>query len=91
MSNASADPEVAEVRDRDKQRRFASHLPAIQELAGRAGFNPQLSVQRATEVFYTLMSEETYGLLVAEHGWSVPDWSDWALRHIRAELFPGLP
>ena len=91
MSNASADPEVAEVRDRDKQRRFASHLPAIQELAGRAGFNPQLSVQRATEVFYTLMSEETYGLLVAEHGWSVPDWSDWALRHSRAELFPGLP
>ena len=89
MSNASADPEVAELRDRNKRQRFASHLPAVQELARRAGFNQQLPVERATEIFYALMSEETYGLLVAEHGWSVPDWSGWARRHIRAELFPG--
>jgi len=89
MSNASADPELAEVRDRNKRQRFASHLPVIRELAGRAGFNPQLPVERATEIFYTLMSEETYGLLVAEHGWTVPDWSGWARRHSRAELFPG--
>ena len=88
MSNASADPELAEVRDRNKRQRFASHLPVMQELASRAGFNPQLPVERATEIFYTLMSEETYGLLVAEHGWSVPDWSGWARRHSRAELFP---
>jgi hypothetical protein len=46
-------------------------------------------VQRATEIFYTLMSEETYGLLVTEHGWTVPDWSGWAQHHLRAELFPG--
>jgi AcrR family transcriptional regulator len=88
MSNASADPELAEVRDRNKRQRFASHLPVMQELAGRAGFNPRLPVERATEIFYTLMSEETYGLLIAEHGWSVPDWSGWARGHIRAELFP---
>jgi AcrR family transcriptional regulator len=88
MSNASADPELAEVRDRNKGQRFASHLPAIQELATRAGFNSQLSVERATESFYTLMSEETYGLLVAEHGWTAPEWSGWARHHIQAELFP---
>jgi AcrR family transcriptional regulator len=88
MSNASADPEVAEVRDRDKRQRFASHLPAIQDLASRPGFNQQLPVERATEIFYTLMSEETYGLLVAEHGWSVPEWSGWVRHHVQAELFP---
>lgn len=91
MSNASADPELAEVRDRSKRQRFASHLPAMQELARRDGFNPHLSVQRATEIFYTLMSEETYGLLVAEHGWTVPDWSGWARHHLQAELFPAPP
>ncbi len=32
---------------------------------------------------------ETYGLLVAEHGWSMPDWSGWARRHLRTEFFPG--
>jgi AcrR family transcriptional regulator len=88
MSNASADPELAQVRDRNKSQRFASHLPAIQELASRPDFNPQLPVQRATEIFYALMSEETYGLLVAEHGWTTTGWSGWALHHIRAELFP---
>jgi AcrR family transcriptional regulator len=88
MSDASADPEVAEVRDRDKRQRFASHLPAIQDLATRPGFNQRLPVERATEIFYALMSEETYGLLVAEHGWTVPEWSGWARHHIRAELFP---
>ena len=86
--NASADPELAEVRDRNKQQRFASHQPVMQELAGRPGFNRQLPVERATDIFYTLMSEETYGLLVAEHGWSVPEWSGWVRHHIRAELFP---
>ncbi len=89
MCNASADPELAEVRDRNKRQRFASHLPVMQELARRAGFNQQLPVERATEILYTLLSEETYGLLVAEHGWSVPDWSGWVRRHLRAELFPG--
>jgi AcrR family transcriptional regulator len=89
MSHASADPELAEVRDRNKRQRFADLLPAVQELARRAGFNPQLPAERATEIVYTLMSEETYGLLVAEHGWTVPDWSSWARRHIQAELFPG--
>ncbi len=59
------------------------------ELARRAGFNQQLTVERATEILYALLSEETYGLLVAEHGWSVPDWSGWVRRHLRAELFPG--
>jgi AcrR family transcriptional regulator len=89
MSDASADPELAEVRDRNKHQRFASYLPAIQELASRPGFNPQLPVQRATEIFYTLMSEETYGLLVTEHGWTTPEWSSWARHHLQAELFPG--
>ncbi len=89
MSNASADPELAEVRDRNKRQRFASHLPVIQELARRAGFNQHLPAERATEILYTLLSEETYGLLVAEHGWSVPDWSGWVRRHLRAEFFPG--
>ena len=89
MSHASADPELAEVRDRNKRQRFADLLPAIQELAARAGFNQQLTAERATEIVYTLMSEETYGLLVAEHGWTVSDWSGWARRHIQGELFPG--
>lgn len=88
IRNASADPELAEVLDRNKRRRFDSHATVMRELAGKAGFDKELSVEHATEISYTLMSEETYGLLVAEHGWAVADWSGWARRHIRADLFP---
>jgi hypothetical protein len=37
------------------------------------------------------MSEDTYALLVAEHGWSVPEWADWAQRHVKAELLAETP
>jgi len=74
------------VRDRIKGRRFASHEAVMRELTGKTGFNSQLSVERATEITYALTSEEVYGLLVAEHGWPVPDWIDWVRRTVKAEL-----
>jgi len=84
--HASADPELAEVRDGIKSRRFASHEAVMRELTGKTGFNSQLSVERATEIAYALTSEEVYGLLVAERGWPVPDWTDWIRRSVKAEL-----
>jgi AcrR family transcriptional regulator len=86
--DASADPELAEVLDRNKRLRFLTHGTVTGELAARAGFNDRLPVERATEIVYTLLSQETYGLLVVDHGWSVPDWSDWVERHLLTELFP---
>ena len=79
-------PELAEVRDGIKSRRFASHEAVMRELTGKTGFNSQLSVERATEIAYALTSEEVYGLLVAERGWPVPDWTDWIRRSVKAEL-----
>ena len=37
----------------------------------------------------TLLAPETYGLLVVQQGWTTPDWAEWALRHLVADLFPG--
>lgn len=85
---ASADPEPAELLARNKHGRFVVHSTAVRELMGRPGFDPGLSERQAAEVVYGLLSQETYGLLVHERGWVVPAWSDWVLRHIRADLFP---
>ena len=60
----------------------------IDELAERPGFTDRISLQRATEVVAALLSPETYGLLVAGHGWTPQDWSDWVTQHLRADLFP---
>ncbi len=65
-----------------------THGHVARALADKAGFADELSAQRATEIIYTLMSQENYGLLVVEQNWTVPAWSAWVERHLRRELFP---
>ena len=89
--DGATDPELAEVLVGNKRLRFVTHSQVARELAGKQGYRSDLSPERAAEVIYTLMSQETYGLLVVEHQWSRPDWADWVLRHLQSELFvPGL-
>ena len=66
-----------------------AHARAVDELAERPGFTVDMSLQRATDVVATLLAPETYGLLVVQQGWTTPDWAEWALRHLVADLFPG--
>jgi len=58
-------------------------------VASRPGFTTELSVDDAVGVLYTLQSEETYALMVTEHGWTSRQWRDWVRRLVLAELFPG--
>lgn len=85
--DASADPELAEVLDRNKRLRYVTHATVTEELARKPGFAADVSVRQATDSVYTLMSQETYGLLVVEHGWAVADWSAWVERHLLSDLF----
>ena len=86
---AAADPEPAELLDRTRSVALADHARVIDELAERPGFTDRISLQRATEIVAALLSPETYGLLVASHGWTPQDWSDWVAAHLRTDLFPG--
>jgi AcrR family transcriptional regulator len=85
---AAADPEPAELLERTRSGALAEHARAVDELAEHPGFTDRISLQRATEIVATLLSPETYGLLVDGHGWTPQDWSDWATQHLSAELFP---
>lgn len=87
---AAADPEPAALLARSRRAALATHARAVDELAEQPGFTTLVSLQRATEMTTTLLSPETYGLLVADHGWTVPDWADWVTRVLGAELFPGV-
>ena len=60
----------------------------VEVLSGKAGFNAELSVDDATGIAYAVQSEETYQLLVREHGWSVERWRRWALDTLAAQLYP---
>lgn len=85
---AAADPEPAELLGRTRRAELAAHAQAVDELAEKPGFTTQISLQRATEIVSTLLSHETYGLLVGTQGWPPQDWADWATHHLGVDLFP---
>lgn len=88
---AAADPEPAELLARTRRDALAGHTRAVDELAEKPGFTDRMSLQRATDVVATLLSAETYALLVATHGWTPADLTEWAVRHLVADLFPAGP
>lgn len=84
---AAADPEPAELLDRTRAAALAQHTAALDELADKPGFNHRISLQRATEILAALLSVEAYDLLVAGHGWTPADWTEWTTRHLVSDLF----
>jgi len=86
---AAADPEPAELLATARAAALDAHARAVDELAEHPGFTVDMSLQRATDVLATLLAPETYGLLVVQQGWTTPDWAEWALRHLVADLYPG--
>ncbi len=85
---AAADPEPAELLAAARAAALDVHARAVDELAEHPGFTVDMSLQRATDVIATMLAPETYGLLVVQQGWTTPDWAEWALRHLVADLFP---
>lgn len=88
IRSAAADPEVAAFLAENKTERHANFSVIVQALSTRVGFTKALSPARAADVLYTVVSEDTYAMFVSEHGWTAQQWQDWALRTVRAELFP---
>ncbi len=85
---AAAEPEVAELLERNKQERHTGFSRIVEALATRTGFTRSLTATDATAVLYAVQSEETYALMVEEHGWTFEQWHDWVLRTVLGELFP---
>ena len=86
---AAADPEVAELLANNKKERRDGYSAVVDSLSSKPGFTKKLTIAEATGVLYAVQSEETYALLVHEHGWTPRQWHDWVLRTMLAELFPG--
>jgi AcrR family transcriptional regulator len=86
---ASAEPEIAELLANNKRERHAGFAEIAGALAAKPGFSPGLSTDDAIGILYAVQSEETYLLLVAEHGWTGERWEEWVLMTLLAQLFPG--
>ena len=91
IRSAAAEPEVAEFLAKNKSERYRHFSALIDELANKPGFTPHLTKQQATDLLYTVHSEDTLALLGHERGWSTRQWSEWSLRTTLGELFPLTP
>jgi AcrR family transcriptional regulator len=85
---AAAEPELAEVaRQLEAQRldgmgRFAQHL------ADRGTLRPDLSVQEARDLLWTLNAHAVHDLLVVQRGWPPERYRDWLADTLARVLLP---
>ena len=81
-------PEVAELLLRAKAQRLATMRALSEQLATKPGFATGLSIERATDILYTVVSNELHRLLVVERHWTPQDWQTWAYDSAALRLFP---
>jgi len=86
IRGAAADPEIRELLATEKRARHAGVALIAQLLSTKRGFDTSLSVDNATGVLYGVLSEDLYGLLVVEHGWTFEQWRAWVLTTLSEQL-----
>jgi AcrR family transcriptional regulator len=89
---ASADPEIAALRDRGRDERFTGQRRLLEIVVGTDGLRKGLDLGTAVDILYALGSPETYRLLVLDRGWSSGRFEAWyaeTLEHLLLE--PGAP
>lgn len=89
VRRAAADPEVGALLSGNRRARRADQRRLI-DMLGRAGhLRTDLDVDTAADVFYALMNEEVFGLLVSDCGWDVDRFTRWATALMLDELVGG--
>lgn len=78
IEQAAADPEVAELLSNLKGQKLEMVGIFAEILRAKTGFDKRVSVERATDLLYTVGSEEVFRLLCIERGWSGEQWEEFA-------------
>jgi AcrR family transcriptional regulator len=83
-----AGDEARELLAANKAQRYDGVLAVARVLATKPGFAASLVPQAAADLLYALLSEEQYGLLVVERGWTPAAWQSWTTTVVADALFP---
>ena len=85
---AAADPELAAVWDQLEDERLTGMGRFAGLLADRGVLRPELSVEEARDLLWTLNSLAVHDLLVLQQGWSPERYRDWLAGALARELLP---
>ena len=83
---AALDPEVARVWAELEAQRHAGQSRMAGLLASRGALRDGLSVERASDLIWTLCSLAVYDLLVVERGWTSEQYESWLVDALTHEL-----
>lgn len=85
---AAAAGEAGELLAENKRQRHEGHGVIAEELSRKPGFARGLTRATAADMIYGLASEDLYGLLVVDRGWSPEKWERWCADILVRILFP---
>jgi AcrR family transcriptional regulator len=83
---APADPDVAELWRRIQSDFHDNQRALVEGLARTGSLRPELDVDSATDVLWTINHPSVYWLLVNERGWSAERFGDWLAATFREQL-----
>ncbi len=90
IRSASADAEVDEVLEKNRNGRATGHRVLADALTAKQGYDPAVPAQRAADLLYALGTEDAYLLFVVDRGWDVGEWERWVVETVSAQLLlPG--
>jgi AcrR family transcriptional regulator len=87
---APVDAEIAGLWERIQSEYHANQHAIVERLAERGDLSPDLDVDRATDILWTINHPNTWQLLVVDQGWTPDQYEQWTadtacaqLRHAR--------
>jgi AcrR family transcriptional regulator len=86
VAAADSDPELRGVLDGMEARRLHGLGGLATQLAESRALRPDLSIDGARDIIWTLCSTAVHDLLVRERGWSSESYRDWLAAALQREL-----
>jgi AcrR family transcriptional regulator len=83
---AGADRHLAEAYEKHKRDRLEAMQRFAELLQSRRALRPELTVERARDILWTMNSAELYELLVEDRGWSLQRYGEWIASMLAAAL-----
>ena len=86
IRSAAADPEVAQVLEKNRTERGLGISAFAEVLSTRERFNAPLPVQRVSDVIYAVGTEDSYLRFVMDCGWTPDEWEHWLVDTLTAQF-----
>jgi AcrR family transcriptional regulator len=83
---AAGDADLAELIAATDRERLVGNAGIVRHLASLGALRPGLTVERGTDMVWTLMSPEVFHRLTAERGWSFDAAEEWLADQLCAAL-----